>query len=102
MATGASHGTYARFGTNPVGKSGVEYLDEILPDVVTHPFIEYGAEEVTPLFGRDREVSNRRFYPVLEGGEVTPVGMRNNTFNNRGELYVTAPYLFEKVMNSSG
>ena len=57
MTAGLCHRAYARLLTHPVGKGGVEELDIISPHILFHPFIEQGAEEVSPLFRTDGEIS---------------------------------------------
>ena len=60
MSAGFCHGAYARLFAHPVGKGGVEELDIVSTYILFHPFIEQGAEEVSPLFRADGEVRQFR------------------------------------------
>lgn len=62
-----SHSTDTGLFAYPVGKRGVEELDVISPHILLHPFVEQGAEEVSPLFRTDREVCQfHRFLLVCQ------------------------------------
>ena len=54
MSTLRCHGAHARLHTHPIGKRRFKYLDIVVAYVMTHPFIEHVAKELSPLTGRDR------------------------------------------------
>lgn len=67
MSASLCHGAYTGLFAYPVGKGGVEELDVISPHILLHPFVEQGAEEVSPLFRTDGEVCQfRRFLLVCQ------------------------------------
>lgn len=53
MTAVGSQGAESGRQVHPVGKCGVEDLDEELTDIATHPLVEHGTEEVAPLLRGD-------------------------------------------------
>ena len=54
MSTISGKDTDARRHSTPVGKRAVEEFDKDLPHIVSHPLVEKGDEEITPLVGTNR------------------------------------------------
>ena len=52
MAAGLGHGTDTGSLVHPAGKGGVEELDEDFADIVAHPLVEEGADEMGVLAGK--------------------------------------------------
>lgn len=92
----------ARCLSHPVGQGGVEDLDEVFAHIVPHPLIEDGAEEATPLLGRDGEVGQSCRIALHAGGEGEPVGALHGALHNGGELDVVATDAFEEVVEVEG
>lgn len=88
--------------SHPVGEGGVEDLDEVFAHIVPHPLIENGAEEVTPLLGRDGEVGQSCGIALHAGGEGEAVGALHGALHNGGELDVVAIDAFEEVVELEG
>lgn len=65
MAACLGHGTESGLHTDPVGQGGVEQLYEGGAYVLSYPFVEDGAQEMAPLFGRDGEVGQGGFRSLL-------------------------------------
>lgn len=98
MPAGLGQGTDAGLFANPVGQCGVEQLYVILAYVVAHPFIEDGAQKVSPLLGRDGEIGQASFVTFVHGSQVASVGMCLDALYNRGKLDVMAVQLLEEVV----
>lgn len=65
MAARLGHGTESGLHTDPVGQGSVEQLYEGGAHVLSYPFIEDGAQEMAPLFGRDGKVGQGGFRSLL-------------------------------------
>ena len=99
MSAGLCHGADTRLLAYPVGKGGVEQLDVVGAHVLLHPFVEQGAEEVSPLFRADGEVCQfGAVLLVLQRGEVASVCVRREALHDGGELNVVASYLLKEVV----
>ena len=97
MSASGSHGTHSRLSSHPVGQRRIKNLDKVFSHVIFYPFIEYGTEEISPLFGAYREIG--QFFIFLQGvGQMSSVGMRMNPFYNRSKLNVPAAQFFEKMV----
>ena len=102
MAACLCQRTDSRLCTDPVGQGRVEQLDEIVTDIVAHPFVEECAEKFSPLLGRHRELSDWLSLAFLYGSQVPSVGVWHEAFNDGGELDIAATYLFEETVEVKG
>lgn len=101
MSASGSHGTYARLSSHPVGQRSIKNLDKVFSHVIFYPFIEYGAEEISPLFRAYREVGQLFFF-LQDMGQMSSVGMRMDSFYNWSKLNIMTPQFFEKVVKLQG
>ena len=102
MATGFGQGADAWLLTNPIGQGGVEQLDKVLTHILSHPFIEDGAKEMAPLFGGDGEIGQGDVVLIGRTGQVTSIGMGQDTLYDGRELDEAALYLLKKVVEVEG
>ena len=98
VAACARHGAYAGLHAGPVGKRGVEQLDEVLSHIVFHPFVEDGTQKLAPLRGRYREVGQRGIVCIHRRGQCAPVGVGYDALYNGGELYESTFDFLEEVV----
>ena len=83
MATLFSIHTDAWRFAHPVGQYTVEQFNVGLTHIMAHPLVEDGAQEATPLLGRNREVGQRCLITISEGGQMSAILMINDTLNDR-------------------
>ena len=102
MATCPCHGAYAGLFAYPIGQCGVEDLDVVRAHIFFDPQIEQAAEEVTPLFGADREVGQWRVIAIGQRSQVASVTVGQDTFYNGSELDVMASQILEEAVKLLG
>lgn len=88
----------ARRDAHPVGKDAVEELDVSLAYIITHPLIEDGAEETSPLLRRNREIGNGSCGVVSKGGKVSAVSMIDHALHNGRNLNESASHFLEEMI----
>ena len=65
---------------------------------MTHPFVEQGAKKVTPLIRCNAKLHESSITLFVNSSQVTSVGMRLQTLNNRRKLNVVTTYLFKEMV----
>ena len=98
MTASRAHRADTRFFSTPVGKCGIEKLDEDRSYILHHPFVEHTTQKRAPLRGRDGKFGQGPFAFVFHMRQTTSVGMGHQPFNNRRELQILAADVFEELI----
>ena len=98
MPTFSGHGAQAALHAHPVGQGGVKQLHESRTHIVAYPLVENSAKKVSPLLGRNREVSQLCLRVISHGCQMPPVGMGRYPFDDWCELQVVATYVLEELI----
>lgn len=98
MAAGGGEGADAGHHAHPVGKGGVEKLDEVFADVIAYPFIKDGDEEIAPLLRGNAEIGHGGGIAFMDCGQGAPVSMGEGALYDGCELDVAAADGLEEVV----
>ena len=83
---------------HPVGQDAIEQLDVCLSHIMTHPLVEDGAQEASPLLWRHREVGKRSLIAVCQCGEMSPVVVVDDALHDGRYLDILAAVVFKEMV----
>ena len=101
MTTRVSHSANAWSYAHPVGKGGIEELNEHLANVVFRPFIEDFAQEMPPLHALYFEASTLAFplSTIHHGGELKEAALKvvAEKYREGAADYICGRYSWDKM-----